>query len=90
MIVIKEGIYMKPYILSCCSTVDLTHEHLANREIEYTCFHYQLGKDEYVDDLYQSLSAKEFYKAMVDGADTKTSQVNVSEYIDYFTKLLEK
>ncbi len=80
---------MKPYILSCCSTVDLSKEHLENREIEYTCFHYQLGDKEYVDDLYQSLSAEEFYKAMADGAETRTSQVNVVEYVEYFKKLLE-
>ena len=34
------------YVLSCCSTADLTKEHFERRGIHYICFHYQLdGKD---------------------------------------------
>ena len=33
---------MANYILSCCSTADLTPEHFAARDIRYTCFHYSL------------------------------------------------
>jgi len=41
------------------------------------------------DDLGQSLPFDEFYAAMVNGADTKTSQVSVGEYTEYFEKFLQ-
>lgn len=81
---------MADYVLSCCSTADLTKEHFENRDIHYICFHYKLNGVDYDDDLGQSISFEEFYKAMDDGADTATSQVNVSEYVEYFSKFLEK
>ena len=42
---------MTDYILSCCSTVDLTKEHLDSRDIKYACFHYELDGKQYLDDL---------------------------------------
>lgn len=45
---------------------------------------------EYLDDLGQTMSSEEFYKRMEDGAMTRTSQVNVEEYIEYFTPFLEE
>ncbi|MBQ6464094.1 MAG: DegV family protein, partial [Pseudobutyrivibrio sp.] len=44
----------------------------------------------YKDDLYQSMSPQDFYQAMVDGAMTKTSQVNADEFTQYFRKFLEQ
>ena len=79
---------MADYILSCCSTVDLSPQHLAERDIHYVSFHYTLNGDERVDDLGQSLSYQDFYAAMRSGADTRTSQVNISEYLTYFTGYL--
>ena len=35
------------YILSCCSTVDLTKEHLEKINVSYTCFHFILDGVEY-------------------------------------------
>ena len=80
---------MSDYILSCCSTADLTEEHFHARDIHYICFHFLLDGVQYADDLGKSISFDEFYQAMVDGAETKTSQVNVDEFIDYFTPFLE-
>lgn len=80
---------MNDYIISCCSTADLTKEHFEARNIRYICFHYFLDDVQYPDDLGQTLSFDRFYQAMVDGAETKTSQVNVSEYMAYFTELLQ-
>ncbi len=45
---------------------------------------------QYADDLGKSIPFEEFYKKMAGGADTKTSQVNTQEFIDYFTPFLEK
>ena len=77
------------YILSCCSTADLTLEHFQRRDIHFICFHYQLNGVDYPDDLGQTLSFDKFYQAMVDGADTRTSQVNMIEYVEYFEKFLK-
>lgn len=78
------------YVLSCCSTVDITKEHLESRQIYYTCFHYQLDGKFYTDDLGASLSMEDFYQAMVNGADTHTSQVNVEEYEAHFERFLKQ
>ena len=80
---------MNKYILSCCSTADLSEEHLKTRDIKYVCFHFYLNDVEYSDDLGKSIPFDEFYKAMTDGADTRTSHVSVGEYIDFFTPFLQ-
>lgn len=81
---------MADYIISCCSTADLTEEHFKERDINYICFHYELGGKEYFDDLGKTIPFEEFYKRMDSGEDTLTSQVNVSEYLDYFSKFLDE
>ena len=80
---------MSDYILSCCSTADLSKEHFDRRDIHYVCFHYMLNDVSYPDDLGQSIAFEDFYRMMAEGADTKTSQVNVAEFIDYFTPFLK-
>jgi len=79
---------MPNYILSCCSTADLSREHFAARNLEYVCFHYTMDGVERPDDLGQSMPFDEFYAAMVAGADTKTSQVSAGEYMEHFEKYL--
>ena len=81
---------MSDYVLSCCSTADLTHEHFESRDIHYICFHYFLDDKEYPDDLGQSVPFDQFYEAMSKGADTRTAQVSIGEYVDYFTPFLEQ
>ena len=76
------------YILSCSSTADLSKEHFESRDIHYICFHYSLDGVEHEDDLGQTITFEQFYKAMADGADTKTSQISVAEYLEYFEKFL--
>lgn len=44
---------------------------------------------EYADDLGKSMAFDEFYKRMAGGAETKTSQVNVEEFVNYFTPFLQ-
>lgn len=79
---------MENFILSSCSTADLTKEHFEQRNIHYICFHYELDGVSYQDDLGQSMSFEDFYAAMQNGADTKTSQVNASEFEEYFETFL--
>ncbi len=78
------------YVLSCCSTADLSEEHFRRRDIHYICFHFEMNGKQYPDDLGKSISFDDFYKAMASGAETKTSQVNADEFIDYFTPFLEE
>jgi len=81
---------MGKFILSCCSTADLSEEHFNERGINYICFHFSLNGKVYTDDLGKSLKFEDFYKAMADGAETKTSQINVEEFIEYFIPFLER
>lgn len=81
---------MSDYILSCCSTADLSEQHFTQRDIHYICFHFYLNGKAYADDLGKSISFDDFYQAMADGADTKTSQVNENEFVAYFTPFLEQ
>ena len=80
---------MASYALTCCSTADLTREHFAARDIQYVCFHFTLNGETYPDDLGQSIPFPIFDQAMANGAETSTSQVNISEYLDFFTPILE-
>lgn len=81
---------MDNFIISCCSTADLTKEHLTGRGIHYICFHYELDGKQYRDDLGETMSAEEFYNAMVQGAETKTSQINEAEFEEYFEPFLQQ
>ena len=81
---------MSDYILSCCSPADLSKEHFEARDIHYICFHYFLDGVEHLDDLGQTVPFKQFYQAMRDGADTKTSQISITEYVEYFSVFLKE
>ncbi|MGN1378736.1 MAG: DegV family protein [Dorea sp.] len=81
---------MSNFIISCCSTADLTEEHFKARDISYICFHFELNGKEYTDDLGKSIPFDQFYKAMADGAETKTSQVNADEFETYFESFLKE
>lgn len=81
---------MRDYILSCCSTADLSKEHFERRNINYICFHYKLGGTFYADDLGRSVAFEDFYRRMDSGEETSTSQINVTEYLEYFEKFLSE
>ena len=81
---------MSDFVLSCCSTADLSKKHFESRDISYICFHYYLDGVEYSDDLGVSMPFDEFYDRLSKGAETKTSQVNAGEFIDYFRGFLEQ
>ena len=78
------------YVISCCSTVDLPKDFFEKKNIRYICFHYQLDGVDYLDDLGQTIPFDEFYKKMENGADTKTSQINVEEYEEYFESIVKE
>lgn len=78
------------YVLSCCSTADLSAEHFSRRDIHYVCFHFQLGEQWYPDDCGKSVPFERFYREMAAGVMTRTSQVNSGEYRDYFETFLRE
>lgn len=80
---------MGDYVLSCCSTADLSKERFEKRQIQYVCFHFELDGKEYLDDLGASVPPEELYRRMIAGEDTKTSQVSVGDYEALFEKNLK-
>ena len=81
---------MSDYILSCSSTADLSEQHFNKRDIKYICFHFEIDGVGYMDDLGKSIPFKEFYNRMAAGSMTKTSQINVGEYLEYFESFLKE
>ena len=81
---------MADYILSCCSAADLTKEHFERIDVHYICMHFMLDGVTYPDDLGQTMPADEMYARMAQGASTSTSQINISEYVDYFSAFCEQ
>lgn len=81
---------MADYCLTCCSTADLSKEHFEKRGIEYVCFHFELDGKDYLDDMGESMPPEELFQKMVDGAQTKTSQVTIGEYQEFFEKILKE
>ena len=81
---------MSDYILSCCSTADLSAELMKARDIHYICFHYEVDGTTYPDDLGHSIPFSRFYQMMRDGAMTRTSQVAAGEYEEYFESFLRE
>ena len=81
---------MSDFIISCCSTADLSKEHFQKRDIHYICFHFELNGRQYNDDLGESIPFEKFYQMMAEGAETKTSQINVEEFEAYFEPFLKE
>lgn len=79
---------MSEFILSCCSTADLSANKLEEIGVSYVCSTFRLNGKTYPDDLGKTISYKDFYKAMEDGAETSTSQINQDEFKDYFREIL--
>ena len=81
---------MAEYILSCESAFDVPPELAAEKGISLISFHYALDDDEYVDDYYHTISQKEFFQRIIDGAISRTSAINTEAYIEYFEPILKE
>lgn len=81
---------MGNYVISCCSTADLSKDHFDAIDVKYICFHFELDGKQYEDNLGVRIPFDEFYSRMANGADTKTSQVNAEEFEEYFRSFLEQ
>ena len=81
---------MHPFVLSCCSTTDLTPEQYSALDLHYISLHFFLEGKEYIDDYGKTLPMRDFFEAMAAGARTATSQVTVGEFEAYFRGFLER
>lgn len=70
---------------SCC---DLPFEVIDREGVELLKFFYIMNDKEYEDDLYQSLSAHDFYQAMREGKQPTTAQVPASVLHEAFTRAI--
>lgn len=81
---------MRNFEVSACSTMDVSLEQVKEREIKFLNFKYYLDGVEHFDDMFATKTASEFYGAVAAGAETKTSQVNVDAYIEFFRGILSE
>lgn len=77
------------YLLSTCSACDLSKEVIEKYDFKILGFHYVVDGKSYTDDLGKTMTIKEFYQHIRNGADTSTSQISVGEYVDHFRELLK-
>lgn len=81
---------MKPQcnliIDSCC---DLPFEVIDREGVELLQFPYIMSDGEYIDDLYRTKTAEEFYQAMRDGEQPSTSQITIPVLREVFQKAID-
>lgn len=80
---------MSEYVITCCSTADMSREFMEENKIPFAMFHYQMDGEEFVDDLYTSITPEAFYQKISDGACPVTSQINAEEYRKLFEPILK-
>lgn len=78
------------YVITCCSTVDLSEERLKERDIKWVPFHFHMSGKDYFDDYGRSMPLSEFYERERRGEMPTTSQVNVDEYVAFWTPFLDE
>lgn len=79
---------MQDYKITCCSTCDLTVEHLKSLGVEFAKYHYIIDGVDYKDDLFVSSSPESFYGAIAAGALPTTSQVTPEELLELWSPIL--
>lgn len=79
---------MPSYVLSCCSTADVTREWLEEHDIAYLYFNYYLNGEMCKDDFGATNSPAQLYAKMLAGAEAKTSQISAGDYMAHFEKYL--
>ncbi len=80
---------MAEYVISGCSSADLSKSWLERRNIEYIEFNYELGGIQYKDDFGVSVAPHDLYERMLAGEDSKTSQISIGDYFDHFKRILD-
>lgn len=81
---------MSDYVLSCCSSADMSEEYFTRRNIPVAFFHFELGGHEYPDDMGKSVPYDELFRRMDAGESTRTSQISIGEYTEFWKPFLEQ
>lgn len=81
---------MNDYIVSCCSTADLSDEYQKELGVPYTCFSFTANGKSYKDDYGKTYPLDKFYDDVMNGMMCTTSQIGVGEYKEYFESLLKQ
>ena len=79
---------MPGYVLSCCSTADVTRDWLEARDIKYLFFNYYLDGKVCKDDFGATNPPAQLYAKMRAGADAKPSQISAGDYMAHFEPYL--
>lgn len=79
---------MKDYKITCCSTCDISAEHLASLGIPFAKYHYIIDGVDNLDDLYTTSTPEQFYGAIDGGALPTTSQVTPEELLELWRPIL--
>jgi len=80
---------MKEYVIVTDSACDLPAEYAEEKNLEVVSLKFNLKGKEYINDLaFTSMSAVEFYQHLRDGEASKTTQVNVDQFITVYKKIL--
>lgn len=80
---------MSDYVVTCCSTADVSEQYLQSRNVHYVCFNYELGGQQCKDDFGRTNTPAQLYKRMLSGEECRTSQVSIGEYMDFWRPLLD-
>lgn len=75
-------------VVDTCS--DIAPQVAATLEVDILGFPYILDGVEYTDDLWTSISPKEFYDKLRSGARATTSAVSLGRYVEFFTQCAQE
>lgn len=75
-------------VIDTCA--DLTPEVAATLDVDILGFPYILDGVEYVDDIWTSITPKEFYDKLRAGSRASTSAVSLGRYLEFFTQCAEE
>ena len=72
---------------TCC---DFSPEVAANLDVDILGFPFIIDGEERTDDIWSSMSPKEFYDRMRAGARVSTSAVSLGRYIEFFNRVRQR
>lgn len=75
-------------VIDTCA--DLTPEVAASLDVDILGFPYILDGEEFTDDVWSSITPKEFYDKLRGGAKASTSAVSLGTYLEFFEKCAEE
>jgi len=79
---------MSDYIITCCSTADMSIDFFKENHIPIVHFHYTMEGKEYEDDFGKSMPLDLFYNKIKEGAASTTSQPNAEQYMEVWEPIL--